>query len=199
MCTVVWMLSILKNWKKNIVVIILFCFTENSVIGHSFYLCIFMVLTVSVGHRTTFSVFSEIGFFNSSWRRNWKSEKNRQNQLSGHQTVFFFEKHQNVFARSKIVFPVGARQFLIPSKIVSWWRQFWVPLKTVSWERQFWVPSKIVSPGDNFGWHQKSLRAKTFFVSVRDVIRVTQKKSCTCKKMCTRKKNTVGNAGTHNN
>ena len=49
-----------------------------------------------------------------------KGEKNRQNQLSGHQTVFFFEKHQNVFARSKIVFLDAPRQFLVPSKIVSW-------------------------------------------------------------------------------
>ena len=199
MCTVAWTLSAPKKEKKNIVVIIFFSFTEKSVIGDSFWVCIFLILTALDGCLTTFSVFGEIGFFNGSWWWNWGKRKKSPKPAEQTSNSFFFLKHQNVVARSKIVFPDGARQFLMPSKIVSWWRQFWVALKTVSWERQFWVPSKIVSPGDNFGCHQKSLRAKFFFVTVRDVIRVTQKKSCTCKKMCTRKKNTVGNAGTHNN
>ena len=72
------------------------------------------------------------------------------------------------------------------------------------------MPSKIVFWRDNFECHQKlsphetilgaiknRCAQKKFFVSVRDVIRVAQKKSCVRKKnVRAQEKNTVEDAGT---
>ena len=132
----------------------------------------FFILTALVGHRTTFSVFGKIGFFNSSWWWNWGKQKKSPKPAECTQTVFLFEKHQNVFARSKIVFPNGVRQFL--------------------------MPSKIVSPGDSFECHQKLSLQKTILGAIKN--RCAQRKilfwkvvcdasSVSHKKTCARKKN----------
>ena len=94
-----------KKEKKNIVVILSFCFMEKSVIGDSFLVWFFIVLTALVGCRTTISVFGEFAFLNGSWWQNWGKRKKSPKPAERTQTVFFFAKNQNVVSSSEIVFP----------------------------------------------------------------------------------------------
>ena len=125
-----------------------------------------------------------------------KGEKNRQNQLSGHQTVFFLK---------------NTKMCLRVRKSFFWMRRdnFWCHPKLSPGGDSFECHSKLSLGRDNFECHQKLSPQETILGAIKNrcaqknfcvwklMCDVTQKKSCARKKnVRAQEKNTVEGAGT---